>query len=187
MMDKRGQTGGLVTGLVFGIATLIVAVLVAMVIISNVSSIDDDVYTTVSGANVINETVTGASATDGDVLAKFGTKSNVQCTAVEILNATNAVVIPAANYTLGLTTCNLNFTAVSTGYIGYDVKATYGWTYRATTDAANNLQGNFTEGIDNISGKIPTVLLIAAIVLILGVLAVLVGVWQRMRSGGSVL
>ena len=48
-----------------------------------------------------------------------------------------------------------------------------------------NLSANFTAGIDNVSDKIPTVLLVAAIVLILGVLAVLVGVWQRMRMGGG--
>jgi len=47
------------------------------------------------------------------------------------------------------------------------------------------MTGNFTEGIDKVSEKIPTVLLVAAIVLILGVLALLVGVWQRMRLGGG--
>ncbi len=55
----------------------------------------------------------------------------------------------------------------------------------AEANAASNLSSNFTAGIDNISTKIPTVLLVAAIVLILGVLAVLVGVWQRMRMGGG--
>jgi len=51
--------------------------------------------------------------------------------------------------------------------------------------AVGNLSTNFTSGINQISSKIPTVLLVAAIVLILGVLAVLVGVWQRMRMGGG--
>ena len=54
-------------------------------------------------------------------------------------------------------------------------------------NATDRLAANFTAGIDNVSGKIPTVLLVAAIVLILGVLAVLVGVWQRMRMGGGSL
>ena len=54
--------------------------------------------------------------------------------------------------------------------------------------AVGNLTANFTEGIDKVADKIPTVLLVAAIVLILGVLAILVSVWQRMRlSGGSTL
>ena len=55
----------------------------------------------------------------------------------------------------------------------------------AEDNATDRLAGNFTAGVDNVSGKIPTVLLVAAIVLILGVLAILVGVWQRMRMGGG--
>ena len=51
--------------------------------------------------------------------------------------------------------------------------------------AVNNTVGNFSEGVQSVATKIPTILLVAAIVLILGVLAVLVGVWQRMRTGGS--
>ncbi len=51
--------------------------------------------------------------------------------------------------------------------------------------SATNLAANFTAGVDEVSGKIPTVLLVAAIVLILGVLALLVATWQRMRVGGS--
>ncbi len=55
----------------------------------------------------------------------------------------------------------------------------------AENTSANNLASNFTAGVDQVSNKIPTVLLVAAIVLILGVLAILVGVWQRMRIGGG--
>ena len=51
--------------------------------------------------------------------------------------------------------------------------------------AVGNLSANFTAGVDNVSAKIPTVLLVAAIVLILGVLGLLVGVWQKMRMGGG--
>jgi len=58
-------------------------------------------------------------------------------------------------------------------------------TASAEDNATDNLAANFPAGIDNVSSKIPTVLLVAAIVLILGVLAILVGVWQRMRMGGG--
>ena len=51
--------------------------------------------------------------------------------------------------------------------------------------ATTALIANFTKGVDNVSSKIPTVLLVAAIVLILGVLALLVAAWQRMRIGGG--
>jgi len=54
-------------------------------------------------------------------------------------------------------------------------------------NAVDNLTANFSSGIDKVSAKIPTVLLVAAIVLILGVLGLLVGIWQKMRmSGGSI-
>ena len=101
MENKRGQAGGLITGLVFGIASLVIGVIIAFVIVS-----------TLNNANLL----TSASAED---------------------NATERLI------------------------------------------------GNLTSGVDNVSGKIPTVLLVAAIVLILGVLALLVGVWQRMRMGGG--
>lgn len=57
----------------------------------------------------------------------------------------------------------------------------------AEENATNNLVGNLTSGIDNVSAKIPTILSIAAVVLLLGVIVFLV---QRARStqvgsGGS--
>lgn len=52
-------------------------------------------------------------------------------------------------------------------------------------NATTRLIGNFTSGIDNVSGKIPTVLLVAAIVLILTVLGLLVAVWRKMGMGGG--
>ena len=98
-IQKKAQTGGLITGLIFGVASLVIGVIIALVIVS-----------TLTGAGLL----TGTEAT-----------------------------------TVG------------------------------------NLSANFTAGIDNVSSKIPTVLLVAAIVLILGVLAILVGVWQNMRMGGG--
>jgi len=99
--NKKGQTGGLITGLVFGIASLVIGVIIAFVIVN-----------TLTDANLL----TANSAQD---------------------------------------------------------------------NATDNMVANFTEGIDNVSSKLPTVLLVAAIVLILGVLALLVGVWQRMKMGGG--
>lgn len=99
--NKRGQTGGLITGLVFGVASLVIGVIIALVIVQTLN--------------------------DASLLTAGSTEEA----------------------------------------------------------AVGNLTANFTEGIDKISDKIPTVLLVAAIVLILGVLAILVGVWQRMRMGGG--
>ena len=56
----------------------------------------------------------------------------------------------------------------------------------AEAHTVTNLSANFSSGVNQVASKVPTVLLVAAIVLILGVLAVLVGVWQKMRMGGSI-
>ena len=58
----------------------------------------------------------------------------------------------------------------------------------ANSNEANSttqLIRNFTVGVDNVSAKIPTVLTVAAVVLILGVLILLVAAWQRMGLGGG--
>ena len=96
-MNKKGQGGGLVTGLVFGIASLVIGVIIAFVIVSTL--------------------------TDAGLLTSGS----------------------------------------------------------AEETSAENMAGNLTLGVHEVSDKLPTVLLVAAIVLILGVLAILVGVWQRMR------
>ena len=101
MLGKKGQTGGLITGLVMGIASLVIGVIIAFIIVN---------------------TLVGANLLSGH---------------------------PTEEY------------------------------------AVNYSAGNFSTGVYNVAGKLPTVLLVAAIVLILGVLAVLVGVWNRMRTGGT--
>jgi len=50
---------------------------------------------------------------------------------------------------------------------------------------AANLSGNFTTGIGKIGDKIPTILLIAAIVIIFGVIVILVRQSQQMGIGGG--
>ena len=55
----------------------------------------------------------------------------------------------------------------------------------AESNATTRLVANFTSGVDSVSSKIPTLFVVAAIVLILGVLAILVAVWQRMKFGGG--
>ena len=50
---------------------------------------------------------------------------------------------------------------------------------------ANNLTANFTAGIDNVSGKIPTILLIASVVLLFGVIVLLVARSRQMGIGGG--
>ena len=52
-------------------------------------------------------------------------------------------------------------------------------------NASTDMAGNFTEGIDNVSEKIPTILLIGAVVLLFGVIVLLVRQSQAMGIGGG--
>ena len=51
--------------------------------------------------------------------------------------------------------------------------------------SADNLASNFTSGVDNVATKIPTVMLIAAVVLLFGVLVVLYMQYKRMGIGAG--
>lgn len=55
----------------------------------------------------------------------------------------------------------------------------------AEDNATDQLISNFSTGVSNVANKIPTVLLIAAVVLILGVLVLLWGQYKKMSVGGG--
>ena len=52
-------------------------------------------------------------------------------------------------------------------------------------NASQDMSNNFTAGLNNISEKIPTILLIAAVVLLFGVLVLLVAKSREMGIGGG--
>ena len=55
----------------------------------------------------------------------------------------------------------------------------------SSATAVTTMIGNYTEGIDNVSGKIPTILLLAAVVLLFGAIVLLVQRSRNMGGGGS--
>ena len=177
--SKRGQSNGLVTGLVFGIASLVIAVIIAFVIVSTLTDanlLEDNRVT----STVTNET-SWLNATVYTLDNVATNNLNYAITALWANTSTDYELIPSANYTLssaGVIT--------RAGAEDYD-DALVSYTYVTKTNeevSTDTLSGNFTDGVDNVSSKIPTVLLVAAIVLILGVLVLLVAAWQRMNIGG---
>ena len=52
-------------------------------------------------------------------------------------------------------------------------------------NAVTNMTSNFTDGLDNISAKIPTILLIVAVVFLFGALVLLVRNSKAMGVGGG--
>jgi len=180
--NKRGQvSAGLITGLVFGVASLVIGVIIAFVIVS-----------TLTGANLLtigrttqtitNETgwVNGTTYTlDGATEGKWVSGS---FSITGLVNNTGNETIPLTNATVSSSGVVVNTTAQTFE----DILISYTYTQKSSEEvSADSLSTNFTSGVDNVSVKIPTVLLVAAIVLILGVLVLLVGAWQRMRIGGG--
>lgn len=51
--------------------------------------------------------------------------------------------------------------------------------------AVDNMIANYTKGIDNVSGKIPTILLIAAVVILFGAIVLLVRQSQQVTGGAG--
>ena len=55
----------------------------------------------------------------------------------------------------------------------------------ASANATDRMVGNFTEGIDSVSGKIPTILLLVAVVFLFGALVLLVRQSKAMGLGSG--
>jgi len=180
-LTKKGQTGGLITGLVMGVAALVIGVIIALVITSTLGNAG--LLTSGRSSKTISNETEGYINASGYTLDQVG-GDNVTFTIIRIYNATpTAVAILVGNYTLDSTTGIL--TNASNTNFG-SVNITYTHQIKSNEELAEEkMSGNFSAGINNVSGKIPTVLLIAAIVLILGVMVFLVAQWQRMRLGGG--
>jgi len=165
---KKGQTGGLITGLIFGIASLVIGVIIAFVIVSTLTNADL-LTSDRTSVGVVNES--GWINSTGYTLAGSSINKFVPGSiSMTIVNngSGGGIVIPAANY-------SISSLSVITNVSG-------DWTAGANFTYTYDL---YNDGVDNVSSKIPTILLIAAIVLILGVLVLLVGAWQRMRIGSG--
>lgn len=182
-MNKKGQVStGMVTGLVMGIAGLVIGVIVAFVIVSTL--ISSDMLPSLS-KTVANETdgfinlsgYTLAGASSGEDPRDFVVTS--------VWNKTTDYLWASGNYTVNSATGVLtNVSESEASTFGYLVNISYTYTIDGAEEGTvDKMSGNFTSGVDEISSKLPTVLLITAIILILGILAVLVAVWQRMRLG----
>jgi len=182
--SKKGE--GNITALVFGIATLIVGIIIAFVVVSTLTDANLLEAGEVTTA-VINETGASLDASGYTLDESAGNRHSYTITAIWVnVSGDYDEEIPVTNSTVGGDGIVYSFN-VSASVVN---ETSYSYTYVTYTNeqfASDNLASNFTAGIDNVSEKIPTVLLVAAIVLILSVLVLLVGAWQRMRvSGGSI-
>ncbi len=202
--NKKGQTGGLITALIFGVAALVIAIIIAFVIVATLNDaqlLGTDTSHSVTAPNESDYAgiVAYVNLTGYTLDAVNDSTRNYKIT--QIWASTDPRHVFAAgvseyNYSIGLGNVSLTVRGILTNASDFNQSilsnVTLVYTYDLITDskpieaaAVDNLTINFTEGVGNVSSKIPTVLLVAAIVLILSILAILVGVWQRMNMGGG--
>lgn len=187
-LNKKAQTKGLVTGLIFGIAALVIGVIVILVITSTFN--DAGLLTSTRPTTAVTNESFGGVAQGlwinwtGYTLAG-ASASNLVSGSFVINKAWNQTAKTEINI------ANVSVTAggiiKNTSTVTYP-NATVSYTYltKSPEEITSGLMStNLTSGIDKVSEKIPTILLVAAIVLILGIMAVLVEVWRRMRMGGG--
>ena len=181
------QRKGILSLTIAGIAGLIILTIVVLVV---VASLD--------GANLLRTTATASTTTNesddtttvvwlnqtGYTLANAATENrDYAITSIWASNDTGYpfnLTVPSANYSVSSTGVLRNATTATLTNISVS------YTYFVPTDyeaALSNMTGNFTQGVDNVSDKIPTILLIAAVVLLFGVIVLLVKQSQAMGFG----
>jgi len=177
------DNAGVVKGLIYGIGALLIVVVVTLIVVSTMLNSNllraTDTTTTTTGEG-------GTLVVAPYTLANFD-GYNRNFAIVTITNTTNAKTITAPNYTFSAVTGTLvNKTAilwpaVTINYT-YIPEGRYEKTARGTSDSLQ-------EGIGNVSTKIPTILLIGAVVMLFGIILLLVRYSQSMgfmgRQGGS--
>jgi len=167
--SKRGQ---IISSLVAGIAGLVILVIVSFLIVDTLNGaglIDKISNSTWEESVNVNSTGTALTACDN---ARGGSITSV----TSAYNETPTTLLTAANYS----TSGCLILSLDPVYNNTDWNVTY--TYEldgASQNSVDDMLGNYSEGIGNVSGKIPTVLLIAAVVLLFGAIVFLV---QRSRA-----
>jgi len=183
---NRNKKGGVVLNTIFGVGGLIIGIIVVFLITTTLYDAnlltDDSKTTTRTDQNVSLVTETGKT---------FGnnTLRGASCTVNAVSNRTGGLIINSGNYTVISNTCTIKYNG-GAGGVGYNNSD---WNINSTTayavdseekSSVNNLTTDFVSGIDNVSEKIPTILLIIAVVLLFGVLVLLLRQSKGFGIGG---
>jgi len=182
-LNKKGE--GLVTTTVIGTGALIVSVIVLLTI-----------TTTLFNADLFAENKRVTTAINESI----GPLNSSQWVTFGNYTLPQATVVINAMKSLNGTTLAGNYTVDSNGSVIFKPGTVAAWneslvfinsttTYAGIEEAAaRDTSGNLSAGLDNISEKIPTILLIVAVVFLLGALVLLVRNANQMgitQSGGS--
>jgi len=178
---KFKKKGGVVGDIISGTGGLILLTVIVLIIVSTLLATDLFSTSATSFHAVINETDTdsGLFVNETGIALTRANASNSGYAITAVWNATDDGVgyfnlsIPTTNITVSATGVVTNATVFDWTNVSLSYTFTYSVDnkYKVSTD---NMGTNFTKGLDNVSTKIPTILLIAAVVLLFGVIVLLV-------------
>lgn len=176
--SKKGA--GVVSSTVFGIGGLIIAVILIFVITTTLN--DSQVLTQYQSATVTNETgiyLNGTTYTVTTATAQ-GFKS---FTITGIVDTYDNSSLAVGNITAGSTTGTVvNASADANASNEHYITYTYQY-YTTEQGSVENLMDNMTSGVTNVGNKIPTILLLVAVVFLFGALVLLVRQSKLMGIG----
>ena len=178
LQDKKGQ--GLVSGIIAGISALVILTIVTFLIISTMNGadlIDSDTATTSQN---------GITFTDaGTDLTSCAAETNGVIGSITVINASGGETIPSTNYTTS--GCTLTTIGAGSVYNATSVNvSSYAYTYDADEQVSTDqMISNFTSGVNNVSNKLPTILLVAAVVILFGAIVLLVKQSQQISGNSS--
>lgn len=185
----KNKTGGVVTNTTFGVGALIIGIIITLVIVQTLTDTDLLTSDSVTTLTVTNETITMVG-TGIVTITELGNDGFTSWNATTVINGTIAAGTTPSNETLVEGTDYQIFSANGsigniTTFTGTRTTLTWVRTLQDTSNAVDNMTANFTDGIDKISAKIPTILLIVAVVFLFGALVLLLRQSNLMGIGGG--
>ncbi len=186
----KAKKGQVVTNVVAGIGALVILVIITYVIIT---TLNDSQLLGVQDSTVIqvnNESPSWLNATNY-TLEEGDNSSTGGHTIIRMWNKTGPNLVPSGYHQLDsrvLFTNGSTYESITDTSNETNVTYTYWYKYgeiSAEQNATTNMIGNFTSGIDEVSKKLPVILLIVAVVFLFGALVLLVQQSKRMGIGTS--
>lgn len=172
--SKKGQ----VKGIIFGVVGLVMVVILGFIVVDTITG-----SFTFSTTSEVSSTQTVTNETGGFInktgYQLGGSSYNTSRGTFSITNILNATAgdgrrILSGNVTVNATGFVTNATTTNWGAVNYSYTYILTGHQPVMSESVNMVSGNLSSGVNQVSGKIPTVMLIAVIVLLFAVIGLIV-------------
>lgn len=156
------------TQLIMGIVLISTMLVVGIYILSTMELAMDADNTAMT---IVNETTSRVVNETGAILAGISARNGACGALTQCVNATDGIIIPAANYTFTAATCQIRYSGAATaGVLNNTIwKCTYGYTYSADTNASVAANTSVT-ALGNGTPWLTIIVVVGFAVIVLGLL-----------------